>query len=128
MTISKWVNLIFAGVFLVAFVTLDKTFFWVWENAEWSNFGVLGRYVTLTRLIALVGGIGFTFWLYRRPNSFSYMSEVVAELKKVHWPTLDETKRSTLVVIGFTIILSGFLAGFDWIWNDLTDFLFVTGV
>lgn len=127
MTISKWVHLTFVGIFLIAFVVLDKSLFWAWEVFDQANISVLGRYITLTRLLAMIGGVGFTFWFYRKEGVFAYMSEVVAELKKVQWPSMDETKRSTVVVIAFTILLSAFLAFFDWIWKYLTDFIFITG-
>ena len=126
MTISKWVNLIFACTFLVAFVTFNKAFIWIWELAELTDYAILNRNVTLTTVLALATSVGLTFYLYRRPNAFEYMSEVVTELRRVTWPTLDETKRSTVVVIAFTILLSGYLAVFDWIWKIITDLL-ITG-
>lgn len=129
MTISKWVNLIFAGVAILAFVFFDKSLKWIWS--AWSkdliDYALLGSYVTLTTALALALAIVFTFWLYRRQGTFAYLSEVVVELKKVTWPSLDETKRSTVVVIVFTILLSAYLAVFDWIWKFVTDLIISPG-
>ena len=128
MTISKWVNLIFASVFLVAFVTFNKAFIWIWELAKLTDYSIIPgwRTLTLTTALALAGAVGLTFYLYRMPNAFEYLGEVVTELRRVTWPTLDETKRSTVIVIAFTILLSGYLAVFDWIWKAITDLL-ITG-
>ena len=127
MTITKWVNLIFASVALLSFIVFDKALTLLFENVDaLNNAPLLGRYITTTSLIALVLAGIFTFWLYKKPNSFDYLSEVVVELRKVTWPSLDETKRSTVIVIVFTILLSAYLAVFDQIWKYLTD-LIITG-
>ena len=52
-----------------------------------------------------------------------YIKEVVQELKKVTWPTWEELKGSTLVVIIFSIIMGCYIAGLDfghsWIIDQL---------
>jgi len=129
MTISKWVNLVFAGVAILAFVVFDKTLKLIWAtwNKELIDYALLGSYVTLTTALAVGASIIFTFYLYRRPGTFGYLSECVSELQKVTWPSLDETKRSTVVVIVFTILLSTYLAMFDWVWKVVTDFIITPG-
>lgn len=127
MTISKWVNLIFASVAVLAFVVFDKALSLLFENVDaLNNAPLMGRYITTTSVIALVLSVIFTFWLYRKPDTFAYLSEVIVELRKVTWPSMDETKRSTVIVIVFTILLSAYLAVFDQIWKYLTD-LIITG-
>lgn len=128
MSISKWVNLTFAGIFILAFLTLTKTIEWGFLLAEAQRLDrqIMGQYVTLSTLLGALGAVAFTFYLYRKPNMFSYMSEVVIELQRTTWPSMDETRRSTIVVIVFTIVLSGFLAIFDWIWKNLTDLLILS--
>lgn len=50
-----------------------------------------------------------------------YLKEVRIELKKVTWPTREETTRYTLVVIVVSIALAVFLGGLDvvfqWVLN-----------
>lgn len=130
MTISKWVNLIYACAAILAYIVFDKAMEWVW--ALWgehlpADHQIIGNTLTLTSLIALALAVALTLYLYKKPGTFSYLGEVVAELQRVTWPTLDETKRSTLVVIIFTILLSAYLAVFDWIWKLVTDFLISPG-
>lgn len=129
MTISKWVNLIFASIAVMAFVVCDKTLKLLVANFDvLSDTSILGRYITLTTLIAVALAVAITFALYRKPGVIVYISEVVAELRKVTWPSIDETKRSTLIVIVFTILLSGYLAIFDQIWKYLTGLIITGGV
>lgn len=48
-----------------------------------------------------------------------YLSEVVQELKKVTWPTQDELKGSTLVVIVFSIAMAVFIGLSDFLLNGI---------
>jgi len=42
-----------------------------------------------------------------------YIRDVVAELKKVTWPTWEELKGSTMVVIFFSIVMGLYIALLD---------------
>ncbi len=42
-----------------------------------------------------------------------YLKECIQELKQVTWPTWEELKGSTLVVILFSIIMGCYIAGLD---------------
>ena len=42
-----------------------------------------------------------------------FLNEVVAELKKVTWPTRDETMKLTAVVIALSLIVGVFIGGLD---------------
>jgi preprotein translocase subunit SecE len=44
-----------------------------------------------------------------------YLNEVVGELKKVTWPTNEELKGSTIVVVAFTVAMSSFVLAADWV-------------
>lgn len=52
-----------------------------------------------------------------------FFSEVKEEMKKVSWPTRQETIRGTLIVIGALIVTAIFLGGLDaffaWIMSKL---------
>lgn len=47
----------------------------------------------------------------------AYLKESVAELRKVTWPTRQETMRSTGVVIAFTAGIALFLGLVDFVFN-----------
>lgn len=47
------------------------------------------------------------------PRSAVFFSEVWIELKKVHWPSRNETYGATMVVVGLTILSAAFLGLVD---------------
>jgi len=53
-----------------------------------------------------------------------YFEEVWSELKKVSWPTGKEVKAATIVVIVMTIISAIILGFFDFIWSNVTQFIY----
>lgn len=124
MEVSRYVNLTYAIGFILGVIVFDKMVTAIWEGFErLPNVGIIGNTVTLTNVIAVVIAAGLIVYLYRREDYRTYLSEVILELKKVTWPTWDETKRGTLVVIIFTFVLSMFLWGSDMFWKYLTDLL-----
>jgi len=48
-------------------------------------------------------------------NAREFFSESMFELRKVVWPTQDETVRTTIVILIVVLIVSLILAGFDWV-------------
>jgi len=48
------------------------------------------------------------------PRSVTFLQEVWAELKKVHWPSRKETYAATAVVLVVVIIVAVFLGTVDW--------------
>ncbi len=42
-----------------------------------------------------------------------YIKEVIQELKKVTWPSWEELKGSTIVVIFFAVVMGLYIAGLD---------------
>jgi preprotein translocase subunit SecE len=53
-----------------------------------------------------------------------FMAEVVAELKKVTWPTRQETIKLTMVVISVTLIIGLFVGGLDILMINLSRLVF----
>ncbi|MFA6342011.1 MAG: preprotein translocase subunit SecE [Fibrobacteraceae bacterium] len=50
-----------------------------------------------------------------------YIKEVIQELKKVTWPTWEELKGSTMVVILFSVIMGCYIAGLDFVFAMLVE-------
>jgi preprotein translocase subunit SecE len=51
----------------------------------------------------------------------NYIRDVIAELKKVTWPTREELKGSTITVILFSIMASVYVFGVDFILGKLVQ-------
>lgn len=53
------------------------------------------------------------------PNPVSYIREVTSELKKVTWPTREQTTNMTVLVIIVCLLVALYLTGVDFILNKL---------
>ena len=49
----------------------------------------------------------------------TFLKEVRVELKKVNWPTKNETIKYTLIIIGVSLAVAIFLGGLDFIFTWL---------
>lgn len=56
-----------------------------------------------------------------------YIKEVIQELEKVTWPTWDELKGSTLVVILFSVVMGCYIAGLDFCLSWILDKFLTNG-
>ena len=60
----------------------------------------------------------------KRSNPLTeYLRETRGEMRKVTWPTRQETQRLTAIVIGFTIVFSAFLGLLDFVWSSSLELL-----
>lgn len=56
------------------------------------------------------------------PNKIvSFLKEVRLEMKKVNWPTREETIKYTLIVIGVSVATAIFLGGLDFVFTTLLN-------
>jgi preprotein translocase subunit SecE len=58
----------------------------------------------------------------------NYIRDVIAELKKVTWPTKEELQGSTATVIVFSIISALFVFGVDLVLGKLVQFVLGRGI
>jgi preprotein translocase subunit SecE len=54
----------------------------------------------------------------------TFLHEVIAELKKVTWPTREETVKLTVVVIVISILVGAFIGGLDSLFVKASTLLF----
>ena len=85
-------------------------FAFYWFNGQWP---------TVARVMSVVAGLvagGLLFMTtVKGAQTREFLGESRFELRKVVWPTRQETTRMTWVVIAVVIIISLVLAGFDFI-------------
>jgi preprotein translocase subunit SecE len=118
----KWTYLLFAtgGLLLAYLLTMSTS--WAWEYLATSDFA--GDFVGKPKglLIDLVSFLiaGLATWAaLRNERLVQLANEVTAELRKVTWPTREETFAATIVVVVTVIVASAFLAFFDTLWSWL---------
>jgi preprotein translocase subunit SecE len=52
-----------------------------------------------------------------RTNPVQFYREVVAELRKVAWPTRDEVRNYSIIVLIAVLVVTGLVAGLDWVFG-----------
>ena len=85
-----------------------------------SALPVLGMPVTMPLLIASVVGIA-GLWLLRsflnRPRVTDLLIDSETEMRKCTWPSLNETVKSSIVILVVMLFFTGVLAGMDYMLN-----------
>lgn len=126
MQLTRYINLCFAIWGLLLWVTLSKFLNLLLEYLEITNTQLLGEQLTLSSAIGAALAVGITVFMWRHPKIQKWSNEVANELAKVTWPTMDETKRNTIIVIIFSLVISSILATFDFFWKWLTDLILLS--
>jgi len=75
----------------------------------------------VSSLTAVFAGLLTFIVMLKVSVTAQYTDEVISELVKVTWPDREETTNQSVVVIVATVIFSGSLAIFDFVWAKVTD-------
>ncbi len=62
-----------------------------------------------------------------KKRRFTFFSDIIGELKKVVWPTRNETVRLTLIVLGLCIVMGVILGAVDYGFSELVARVFLGG-
>lgn len=125
MNLLRYVNLAFVAAGLLIWVVSAEAYAAMieWFAPAW-NRPLLGADFLISDLGGLLSGLAGAFVLWRRDDIRTGTYDVFSELSRVTWPGYDETKVSTFVVILVTIIVSIFLAFFDYVWAWATSLIY----
>ena len=104
MTLS--VLVLFAGI---------GAFYWYEDQA------LAFRIVMVVVGLVVAAGLAWLSWCGREFWQFALASRI--ELRKVVWPSRDETVKTTYVVFIFAIVMGCFFWGLDWVLTWLTRLL-----
>jgi len=115
---NKPVHLIYLFGGALFYVLLKWTAEWLWGYVTRSPSELY------TTAFALVVALVTTVVLYRREQTYTLISEIAAELKKVTWPDSNEVKSATKVVMVVTILSALILGFFDTVWSKLTQVIY----
>ena len=74
-------------------------------------------------LLVAVGTFALGLWMLNRtlerPKNADLLIETESELRKVTWPTMDETVDGSVVVIVVVLFLMGFMAAADYVLGNV---------
>jgi preprotein translocase subunit SecE len=109
-----WLNIACALTGLIFYYLFTQTFQLVGLETGWNEryewFSLAGK------LVSGVLALGVVYMLRFNPERKEYYMAAIAELKKVVWPSKDDTRKMTIVVVLVVGFFSIVLSLFDWIW------------
>ena len=83
---------------------------------------VLGGVLSATAVAGLVGA-ALTFGLLsRNAKANEFADSALSEMKKVTWPTRDETVNNTGIVVGAAVGFGALMFVYDYSWSAITAF------
>ena len=103
---------------LLFFYVLKWSIDWIW------GYFTRGPSEFVITLIAAAVALTTGVLTYRNERIHVLANEVASELKKVAWPTSKEVKQATIVVIVMALISASILGVFDYVWANVTDFIY----
>lgn len=121
MTNRRILGFSFVAAAIVAFLVLRQFTIWVIGMASLSNWA-FGPF-TAADVVGLTVTLGLAIGMWRYPKVNGFLSEVVDETSKVVWPSRQETRDSTIVVIVFVFVVAAILGGFDFLWAKVTNLI-----
>ena len=111
------------GRWLVGFKPLTKLL-----GPESLVLPYYGMPLRLGVLIGIVLTIGIGLWLWRymnRPRTADMLIETETEMKKVSWPTWEDAKQSTSIVVVFVLATAAYLTVIEVVLKYVFDFILV---
>ena len=93
-------------------------FAFYWFEGQWP-----GGVRALAVVAGLVAGAAVFMLTAKGADTRDFLSESRFELRKVVWPTRQETTRTMWVVMAAVIIISLILAAFDWVIQLIVKYL-----
>lgn len=125
---TRWVVLGYVGIALVlAWVFIQMLTAGFYYASKYTNFYNLNRELfglgesfTVAHLIGIVVTLLLAWYCWRHEKLNRSAHEVVEELRKVTWPSTQETQTATIVVIVATFIMTMVLWFYDIFWRWAT--------
>jgi len=111
-----WLNVCYVALTLMAAYV-----YWKAINTVGIETGWLERYdqwfVPGNHIGSIALGLLTVFLLRRSPERNEYFLESIGELRKVVWPSFDDTRKMTIIVCVVVAVFSAVLAVFDVAWS-----------
>lgn len=121
---KKWILLSYTIISVLVWITFAKFFNSIFSWFNINDINILGPQFKLSTLIGLLITLGALIFCVKSPTIMTLSDEIIIELRKVSWPTKQETYYSTLVVIVTVLIMAVILGIFDAVWLKVTNLIY----
>jgi preprotein translocase subunit SecE len=95
-------------------LVFENLFAEIFAGLRWNDAALVGDW-TISSAIGYVLAAALAVGAYFNPRLNKLAYEVASELKKVTWPSAEDTRTSTIAVVLFSIISAALMGGFDFI-------------
>jgi preprotein translocase SecE subunit len=118
--LARWVAAIGGGVILL--LGCYRCYWWlqsyVWASSpiggiEIPGFGAPLNAALIVAILLVLGSALLVYYAVNRPDLADLLIDTEGEMRKVTWPTLEEAKNSSLVVIVCVVIMGVLITVFD---------------
>lgn len=125
MSQARMVNMAFMTAALLLWVVSAEFFSGTLDliRPEW-DLRIIGNEFRLHDLMGIAVGVIGGIWLWRHDRLFQLANEVAFETRKVTWPSVEETRQGTVVVVVVTILIALALWAFDILFSALTKLFY----
>lgn len=119
---ATWLNVVYLVFGILVAYIIHQTFTLVGVQTGWSE-----RYDLWWPYAANAGAVFFgligVFLLRRNQERHEYMLAAIGELRKVTWPSADDTKKMTIIVVVVVAIFGALLAAMDLVFGKAISLL-----
>jgi preprotein translocase subunit SecE len=119
---ATWLNicyvlfaLITAYVGYKAIATAGIQFGWTERYDSW--------FPLFNNIFAIVVGAASAIWLRISAERREYHLSAIGEVRKVSWPSFEDTKKMTIIVAVVVAVFSVILSVFDIVWAKILQFV-----
>lgn len=125
MSQARMVNMAFMAAALLLWVVSAQLFAGLFDlvGPTW-NVDLIGKEFFLSDLMGIAVGVVGGIALWRHAELYRLAHEVALEVEMITWPSVEETRVSTLVVIATTILIATALWAFDIVFLHMTRLLY----
>lgn len=93
----------------------------IWGNGFYADEPLLYRFIGVVVVLAVAALFALQT---EQGRSFNQLrKDAFVEMRKVVWPTRQETIQTTLIVLVFVVIVALILFFFDWVLNGLVSWI-----
>ena len=119
---ATWLNICYSFTVLILSYIVYQAMFSIGVQLSWTE-----RYdewfPLVSTLFSIGCGLGLTYLLQKSPERREYHLSAITEIRKVAWPSADDTKKMTWVVVIVVAIFAVILAVFDIFWSKVLQWV-----